>query len=281
MPETIPQKLPPAVHRFIVSGAISAMLGHGVALRWELDPVWASRNVSINIAVGYSATDKFVNIATVTDTVQYVDAVRRNIDNQPTNLWYVIKVTDVDTGMYSFSSPQPVGTAMRKREWLNSRYLVRAEYTRFTRGRAATRGWLLRRRITGKVCTFSISPETGQVTNTNCPYCFGTGFVGGYYTPQESWMEMDPDITMRRLDPAQGMIVATQKTFRCLAYPMPHPNDYWISGKTGTAYRINDRIAVESMYEEEPLILKGDWIPEQSNNVIYTFPIPKEPHGGC
>lgn len=86
-------------------------------------------------------------------------------------------------------------------------------------------------------------------------------------------MEMNPDVVLRRLDPEQGMLADYQKTFRCLAYPTPHPNDYWVSAKSGLVYRIKENISVQAAIEEEPLVLRGDWYVEQSNNVIYKFPI--------
>lgn len=264
---------PDAIVRFIVDGGVPTMLGLGVALRWQIHPAWALRNTKVDILFGRSPTDEFEAIGTVETDVEFMDPQQRRIDNQTANTWYALKVTDKDNGDYSYTQATPVGTSLRKREWLIGKEIVRQEYTRLVRRRAGVRGWLLRRRITGQTCTYCVAPETGQVTRADCSYCYGTGFVGGYYPQQECWMEMNPDVVLRRLDPEQGMLADYQKTFRCLAYPTPHPNDYWVSAKSGLVYRIKENISVQAAIEEEPLVLRGDWYVEQSNNVIYKFPI--------
>lgn len=263
-----------AIRRFIVDGGVPLMTGRGVAVRWDMDPVWAKRNIQVKVLFGRTATDEFTVIATVTGDTEYLDSTDRRLNNDLTTMWYALKVEDLDNGEYWFSNAQPVGTAMRKREWLVAKEIVRREYVRFTRLRAGVRGFHLRRRITGQVCTYCTSPETGQITRANCPYCYGTGFVGGYYKPQEMWVEMNPDVKMRRLDPEQGMISGVQKNIKCLAYPVAHPNDYWVSAKTGLAYRFLDGMTTIAQLEEEPLIIGCDVYIEHSDHVIYKFPIP-------
>jgi hypothetical protein len=270
-------KRPPvkAIRRFIVDGGVPAMVppGRGVGIRWDLDPTWCRRNTQVTILYGFSITDEFKVAGVVTNEDQFQD-IYRQLDNQVSNLWYALKIKDLDNGEYWFSDPAPVGTSMRKREWLAAKEIVRREYFRLVKRRAGTRGWLLRRRITGQPCTACTSPETGQVVMANCPYCYGTSFVGGYYKPQEHWVEIPPDLVLRRLDPTEGPIAGFQSTFRCLAYPTLHPNDYWISAKSGTVYRIKENISTVARYEEEPLVLQGDWYIEDSKNIIYTYPIP-------
>jgi len=263
----------PAIKRFIVDGGVPTMLGKGVAIRWAMDALWSRRNTKVKILFARAPTDEFIVVGETLGDTEFLDEQRR-IDAQAANCWYAIKVEDLDNGEFWFSSPQPVGTSLRKREWLIARELIRRETMRLIKRRAGVRGWLLRRRIAGPVCTYCSSPETGQVTRPDCPYCYGTTFLGGYYPPQEMWVEMNADTVLRRVDPEQGAIADFQKTFRCLAYPLPHPNDYWVSAKTGMFYRLKENLTTEAIIEEEPLVLRVDVYVEQSNNVIYKFPIP-------
>jgi hypothetical protein len=262
-----------AIKRFIVDGGVPTMLGKGVAIRWAMDPLWAQRTTKVKILWGRSATDEFEVVGEVQDESEFLDSQRR-ATTASADSWYALKVEDLDNGEYWFSNPQPVGTALRKREWLAAREIIRRETFRLVKLRGGSRGWLLRRRIAGKTCTYCTSPETGQVTRPDCTYCYGTSFLGGYYPPQEMWVEMNPDTVLRRLDPEQGAIADFQKSFRCLAYPLPNPNDYWVSAKTGLAYRFKENLATEARIEEEPLTLRADVYVEQSDNVIYKFPIP-------
>ena len=262
-----------AITRFIVDGGVPSMLGKGVALRWAMAPAWARRITKVKILWGRSPTDEFQVVGETEEDTEFLDDQRR-LTTTSMDSWYALKVEDMDNGEYWYSPAQPVGTAMRKREWLIARELIRRETMRLVKMRAGTRGWLLRRRISGQPCTYCASPETGQVTRPDCPYCYGVTFVGGYYTPQEMWVELNPDTVLRRLDPSQGAIADYQKTLRCLAYPLPGPNDYWVSSKTGLAYRFKENVSVEARLEEEPLVLRADVYVEQSDNVIYKFPIP-------
>lgn len=262
--------------RFIVDGGVPTMLGRGVAVKWFFKPEWCRQPLRVSVLWAKAPTDTFDVIGVVENDVMFVDHDRR-VNVHTNDSWYALKIEHVETGETWYTNPAPPGSSLRKREWLIAREIVRREMVRLTKLKAGTRGWLLRRRISGQLCTYCVNPETGRSTRSDCPYCYGTTFVGGYYPPQEMWVDMQPDVQLRRLDPQRGAIADYQKVFRCLAFPLPNPNDYWVSAKSGICYLIKEQIVTTARIDEEPLILQLDVTVEHSNHVIYSYPLPERP----
>jgi len=52
--------------------------------------------------------------------------------------------------------------------------------------------WLFPVRMFGEKCT-CFDRVMNRQTHSNCITCFDTGFIGGYMTPIEIWMQIDPD----------------------------------------------------------------------------------------
>lgn len=262
----------PPIRRLYIDAGVPIMSGVGIALQWELEPEFAHRELEFTILFGHYPTDTMVVVATVQDTDTYLDQEKR-VFNDILNTWYALKTTDQVTGEFWYSPPQHAGAVWRKREWLIAREIVRQELVRVQRVRAGTRGYLLRRKSFGTPCPVCLSPETGQVQDPNCLTCFGTGITGGYYTPIETWVELEQERLMRRLDPAQGMLKGAVITARTLAYPPLTPNDYWVSAKSNQRYRVQPGVTKAAQIDEEPIVLSFDVEVENYNHVIYQFPI--------
>lgn len=78
------------------------------------------------------------------------------------------------------STPVAVVEGLDFREWRLVRELIRQGRKRSGRY-TGVRGFLLKRRRYGPPCTRCIDPYTGQPRQADCPVCYGTGFLAGYY----------------------------------------------------------------------------------------------------
>jgi len=86
------------------------------------------------------------------------------------------------------------------------------------------RCWLFPVRTFGLKCD-CFDQALGRRTVSNCPTCFDTAYVGGFMTPVECWVQIDPDRNKSANTPAQGEQQPKVTTGRLIAFPPMKPKD--------------------------------------------------------
>lgn len=91
---------------------------------------------------------------------------------------------------------------------------------------AARRCWVLPARTFGQRCS-CFNPTLKQRRQSGCQLCFDTGFVRGYLSPIESWVQMDPSPKTEQ-NTNVGAQQQSNTTARLSWYPPLKPRDLLI-----------------------------------------------------
>lgn len=89
--------------------------------------------------------------------------------------------------------------------------------------------WVLPRRTFGQRCS-CYSPTLNKQTRSNCPTCFDVGFVRGYLSPIETWMQIDPSPKTEQVA-SVGKMQQSNTTARLGYYPPLKPGDLIIEAE--------------------------------------------------
>jgi hypothetical protein len=146
-----------------------------------------------------------------------------------------------------YSRPLHTMGKLRYMDWRLQQAIMRAESVALA-ARSGIKGTILKRKISGFPCKRCRDFNTQEVRDSNCPICYGTGFVGGYYAPVECcWFEVSQgsstivqDINM------QGTVTPTTLQARAIAAPILVTGDIWINRQNSERYKI---IQVKSIVE--------------------------------
>lgn len=172
------------------------------------------------------------------DRFFYVDNVVL-AGNRWRNLFYVVRVTHTPSGDTQDVGParlEPIPDliALELRRHIQ---LLFHEY-------AGRKCWVLPARTFGQRC--SCWDKTLQKkTRSRCTQCFDTGFVRGYMSPIEVWMQVDPSPKAEQITNV-GPQQQSNTTARLGAYPPIKPRDLIIESE-------NRRWRVESVSQTEHL----------------------------
>ena len=99
------------------------------------------------------------------------------------NSYYIVEAILLDKGNVTIQS-NPTSWATYQRNWvtLRSIEIQRREYILLTKF-AGIKSYLFRKKNYGQRCTKCFDYLSNQVTDDNCPTCFGTSFEGGFFAP--------------------------------------------------------------------------------------------------
>jgi hypothetical protein len=134
------------------------------------------------------------------------------------------------------SSPFPV---MGHLGYTDYRTLLKIERAEMRNKHILTEGVLLKKKQMGDACPQCLNDLLKQPHKTNCPVCFNTGFVGGYYPPARCDVVLELSAAHDQVDPqVRGPINDQEVSARILAYHQPVTFDVWCNLRTGDRYRI-------------------------------------------
>jgi len=100
----------------------------------------------------------------------------------------------------------------------------------------------LLREFTGRKCwlfpvrTFGLKCDCfdsvmGRRTSSNCLTCFDTGYIGGFLTPVQCYVQIDPDRNNAANTPTQGEQQPKNTTARLIAFPPMKPKDVLVEAE--------------------------------------------------
>lgn len=127
---------------------------------------------------------------------------------------------------------------MRKRLRLLRRKIMRDQYIgfRFLNGLEAK---VLKRRHFGTHCPICKDPLTDEILIYKCVNCYGTGWVGGFYTPIATYMHIQPAAVQTDTTPV-GNTAQVVTNIRLLSYPKVEKGDVLVEVNTNRRWIVNE-----------------------------------------
>lgn len=175
------------------------------------------------------------------------------------------------TGTF-YSDPIDVTGKLSKRDWNFIREITRKEILRLKRYTAID-GFLLIAKRSGEVCV-CVDPLTGELTQGQCPICYGTGFTGGYYTPQScTFFDMTPANTNEYRDlQMKGMTDDSVKEARFIGYPVLRARDVFVERDSDERYYLS-RITNKAEIRGVQVVVAPILTLAPFTDIIYTFKV--------
>lgn len=150
------------------------------------------------------------------NVIAWHDQGGKNLFGKSDTLYFRI-VLRTDRGTY-FSHPvKPYGDLPR-REFLLAREIIRREALR-ARVLAGAECDVYIKSTFGPRCRFCIDPVTGDVRDSNCRKCFGTGRYPAYFGPHRMMFSFSPDLAHKKDNSNDG--THETRTFEALAIGNP------------------------------------------------------------
>lgn len=137
------------------------------------------------------------------------------------------------------SEPFDSRNRLAKSDYLVWREIVRREtlgLNKFT----GINGFLLRKIVQGAKCTTCLDEVTGEPSMSNCPTCFGTGYLGGYHTPMPlrgDWTSSPPASSETKQE-GTGIVDSHVAVVHALPFPLAKFGDVWVDIATNIRYYV-------------------------------------------
>ena len=253
---------------------------------WELSrnfwPPEPTSEYHFYVDLGRPGTDEWValNSEPIIDDCCYIDPCQRDVTDGYDVMYRVRMVIPLSTGECLVYKSEPVGTFGRldKSDWLKARDIIRREYLQQQKIEG-TRGFLLKRKKFGVRCQRCTDWDTKEVTDSNCPSCYGTGLVGGYYAGIEYWMTLQSNWGRRltvAAEPRGTHDSGAYRLARCIFYPPIDTRDIWVRADNDARYIIDNYTAIAEM-RGLPLVVMAQIRLAPASDVIYNVPIEGTP----
>lgn len=274
MPECEPVcqvECPQAFRRLIVRHVVRG----GSTIQWELlDNFTDPEPHQFTLFAGHTANplaDDWTQVGLPANNVWYLtDDMQRLHGSQP---WTHYRVRLVTPKATYWATPTSIYGNLSFHDWRLAKEIIRKQRLKFRY--SGSDGFLLKRKVYGDPCTECLNFQTGRPQDGQCPVCYGTGILGGYYDPIPcSYVEFEEDQGFRaRVDEQRGSVGEMVATVRMLADPMLFEDDVWVDKDTDQRWLIRD-IKSESDMRAVPMVYYPVKIRlAEFSDVIYRFPI--------
>lgn len=162
-----------------------------------------------------------------------------------------------------------------KRDWLYYREIQRRVCKDFLKG-DGREGLLIKRRNWGERCPKCLDYDTGEVTDSKCPVCYGTGIQYGYFDPVPFWTKPDPYERETQNQEGRGMVEPNDRIALALGSPYIEATDVWVDLHADRRYFIHPVGVVEAVRDQDVVVRLGMNLAEPSN-IVYMVPLlPRE-----
>jgi len=162
----------------------------GFAFRWYMNPLFNDPLPWNSVVELAPAPDEgWVAISpTIVNQFLWASTEPKYI-NKDQVLYFRVRLT-TSKGTYVSDVRKPYGDLPR-REFLIAKELMRKEILQ-ARSMSGIIGELWLRSTFGPLCTHCKDPVTGDILDSACKYCYGTGREPGYHGPYSAWMTFSP-----------------------------------------------------------------------------------------
>lgn len=186
-----------------------------------------------------------------------------------------VKVYDGVTLLLT-SDPYDVGFGLNRHDYLHWREITRRLDLGFRKYQGIP-GHLLRRKTTGPRCTECLDEVMDAEAKSDCPTCYGTGYLGGYHPPMPllgDWESAPPsgyNMSVTENGPAE----MHKAKLRAMANPSCEFKDIWVDASCNYRYEIQKIDLDEFRGVPTAQILDVSKLP--ASHAVYRFPIDLEP----
>lgn len=140
------------------------------------------------------------------------------------NLYYLLRVTDLRTNEVKQFGP----TAQLPEPDLIALEIMRQEDVLF-REFIGRKCWLFNRKTFGAKC-ICFDRVKGRQTRSNCTTCYDTGYLGGYLSPIECFVQIDPSSNANQKTPL-GEQQTNNTSARLISFPPVLPDDILVEAE--------------------------------------------------
>jgi len=260
---------------------VSHMTKGGSLICWEMARSFFPKGpLHFYVDFGWPGTDEWtvLNADPIVDDCCFVDPCQRNRKTLNEGYYRIRLLLPSEPSCPVYKS-QPISAMGRleHKDWLRARDIVRREHLQ-QRKIDGTPGFLLKRKKFGIACTQCRDWDTGEVTDGDCPVCYGTGIVGGYYPGVEFYVTKKAN-WRRRINvatPPRGTNAdITADGDRCVLYPLIDTKDVWVQADSDARYII-DSYTVIAAYKGLPLVAAVKLMLAPGSHIVYSVPIEKQ-----
>lgn len=256
--------------------------GHKIA--WELNDGFNYPGpYHFYVDFGRSASHdewEVLNSSPIVDECLFSDYKQRHWDSLA-DFYYRVRlvlptIVDELTGLPKvfYSHPQQANGIWSKNDWLIARDICRKEYlVQKKRTNLTSQGYLLKRRRWGQLCDKCREFDTGQVQNSRCSSCYGTGYVGGYFKAVDFTVTCDGGWSRGfQLSIDTNVTNIVQKIGRAVAYPYLDTRDVYVRRDNGERYIIGK---IKSLAELGgiPLVVSTELLLAPVTDIVYNIPL--------
>lgn len=246
---------------------------------WELHPMFRDAAPHVfQLQMGRTANpdaDDWTNVGgPITDDFYAIDDTQRVYGKTQWTHYRVRMITEVGT---YYSKPELAAGALTFREWRLAKAIIRAESLRLRKTPAGDEGYVLKRKLYGTPCPCR-DRQTQETREPQHTTCYGTGFVGGYFTPIPCCYAELSNLSKREMLDTQSRGSVNDMTVvnaRMLAIPQLDEEDVWVSKKNDTRWYVHAIQHLEEM-RNVPLIYTVQLSLAPFTDVVYKFPIPDQ-----
>lgn len=169
---------------------------------------------------------------------------------------------------------------MERRDWARAQDMLRRARMSIDKRLSADsglKGWLLKRRIYGEPCTTCLDHLTREVRDPQCPICYGTGIVGGYFEPLPcQWAGISPTKISSELLDGLHMSFDHTSQGQLIADPILHPRDVFVASENDYRWGVIQLVpAIE--IRGVPILYRAAMGRFPFSDIVYRFPIDGHP----
>jgi len=224
----------------------------GFIFMWEIsngfsDPLpW-----NFTVEEGPSHTGPWTSISpTLINTLSWAENNKRLLNKDQVLFFRITLITP--NGEYTSAVRTPYAD-VKRREFLIIRDIMRRELLQQS-GMSGVMCKLFCRATFGPVCTDCKDPITGDILNSDCDSCYGTGRKPGYYGPYDIWLTITP---RKRDNNMAGDGTGTRQQYthnmRMIGFPYVKGEDVVVDITNGKRYYV-DIVNVETEIRRVPII---------------------------
>jgi hypothetical protein len=255
--------------------AVDFMTLGGARIQWELEPRFHALEpftYQLQTAESDVAGANWTNAGPpVTNVFSVIDPTRRAYGKE-LNVFYRVKLTTFLGEEYTSPAAAVLGN-LDIRSWRWAREFVRKEMLRLKNLHVGIDGVLLKTKRSGTPCPTCLDPFTTEVTDSGCPDCYGTRWLGGYYAPVPAIfgdVNQGNRYFQRDLS-GEGMVNPDAQEGMFLALPFLSTGDIWINKDTDNRFHVHE-IKVRVHLAGVPILTYVQLRTIPTDNVVYTVP---------
>ncbi len=179
--------------------------------------------------------DDWVDVgAEIEDTFYAVDGEQRYYGKSK---WQFYRVRLTTTAGIYYSDPTGLCGTLDQRWWRVAANAMRQHLVAMRVGPGGQLGYLLKARQTGTLCPRCLDHQSKQVRDPDCPICFGTGYLCGYYFPIGCvYASLNPKVRRTVQDPMRGTVQDFVAPAEMVNVWSLEENDVWVNKKTDDRY---------------------------------------------